>query len=248
MSEVVQRGVEFFLAALPEPWMLPVLAPAFLAYGTLAAWFAGWLRTTRGIKTSYTRKIFHFSIFTIAGLIQISWGLPAVSLFGGIVACIVLYAVWRGDDFPFYEAMARESDRPERSLFILVPLVTTAIGGLASNLFFPQFAFVGYLVCGWGDALGEPVGARWGRHGYRVPSLAGVPAHRTLEGSAAVCIGGTLAAATGLVLFGLPLAVAVTVGVGCGVFGAAIEAVSTHGLDNLTIQLAASAVAFVLLN
>ena len=248
MSEVVQRGVEFFLAALPEPWMLPVLAPAFLAYGTLAAWFAGWLRTTRGIKTSYTRKIFHFSIFTIAGLIQISWGLPAVSLFGGIVASIVLYAVWRGDDFPFYEAMARESDQPERSLFILVPLVTTAIGGLASNLFFPQFAFVGYLVCGWGDALGEPVGARWGRHGYRVPSIAGVPAHRTLEGSAAVCIGGTLAAATGLVLFGLPLAVAVAVGVGCGVFGAAIEAVSTHGLDNLTIQLAASAAAFVLLN
>ncbi len=248
MSEFAQRGVEFFLAALPAPWMLVVLAPAFLVYGVLAAWFAGWLRINRGIKTSYTRKIFHFSIFTTAGLIQISWGLPAVSLFGGIVAGIVLYAVWRGDDFPFYEAMARESDRPKRSLFILVPLVTTAIGGLASNLFFPQFAFVGYLVCGWGDALGEPVGARWGRHGYRVPSIAGVPAHRTLEGSAAVCIGGAVAAATGLVLFGLPLSVAVAVGVGCGVFGAAIEAVSTHGLDNLTIQLAASAAAFVLLS
>lgn len=248
MSEFAQRGVEFFLAALPAPWMLLVLAPAFLVYGVLAAWFAGWLRINRGIKTSYTRKIFHFSIFTTAGLIQISWGLPAVSLFGGIVASIVLYAVWRGDDFPFYEAMARESDRPERSLFILVPLMTTAIGGLASNLFFPQFAFVGYLVCGWGDALGEPVGARWGRHGYRVPSIAGVPAHRTLEGSAAVCIGGAVAAATGLALFGLPLGVAIAVGVGCGVFGAAIEAVSTHGLDNLTIQLAASAAAFVLLS
>lgn len=248
MSELVQRGGEFFLAALPEPWMLPVLAPAFLAYGALAAWFAGWLRIARGIKTSYTRKIFHFSIFTTAGLIQITWGLPAVSLFGGIVASIVLYAVWRGDDFPFYEAMARESDRPKRSLFILVPLLTTAIGGLASNLFFPQFAFVGYLVCGWGDALGEPVGARWGRHGYRVPSIAGVPAHRTLEGSAAVCIGGAVAAATGLVLFGLPLPTAVAVGVGCGLFGAAIEAVSTHGLDNLTIQIAASAAAFFLLS
>jgi phytol kinase len=247
MTHLVQRGLEFFLSALPEPWMFVVLAPVFLAYAVAAAWFAGWLRIGRGVKTSYTRKIFHFSIFTTAGLLQITWGLPAVSLFGGIVACVVLYAVWRGDDFPFYEAMARESDRPRRSLFILVPLATTAIGGLASNLFFPQFAFVGYLVCGWGDALGEPVGARWGKHGYRVPSIAGVRAHRTLEGSAAVCIGGAVAAATGLSLFGLPPAVAISVGIGCGVFGAAVEAVSNHGLDNLTIQIAASAAAFLLL-
>ncbi len=160
---------------------------------------------------------------------------------------VVLYAVWRGDGFAFYEAMARDTDRPRRSLFILVPLATTAIGGLASNLFFPQFAFVGYLVCGWGDALGEPVGARWGRHDYRVPSIAGVRAHRTLEGSAAVCIGGAVAATTGLALFGLPLAVAAAAGVTCGVCGALVEAVSNHGLDNLTIQIAASAAAFVLL-
>jgi len=38
---------------------------------------------------------------------------------------------------------------------------------------------------GWGDAVGEPVGTRFGRHPYRVPSLAGVPATRTLEGSLA---------------------------------------------------------------
>ena len=129
----------------------------------------------------------------------------------------------------------------------MIPLVTTAVGGLASNLLFPQFAFVGYLVCGWGDALGEPVGARWGRHDYRVPSLAGVRAHRTLEGSAAVCIGGAVAAATGLAIFGLPATTAIAVGVGCGVFGAAVEAISNHGLDNLTIQIAASAAAFVLI-
>lgn len=227
--------------------MLGALAPPMLAYGLAAAWFAGWLRCRHGVKTSYTRKIFHFSIFTTAGVIQLAWGLPAVSLFGLVMSAIVLHAVWRGDDYPFYEAMARDSDRPRRSLFILVPLATTAIGGLASNLFFPQFAFVGYLVCGWGDALGEPVGARWGRHDYRVPSLAGVRAHRTLEGSLAVCGGGAVAAATGLALFGLPLGVAIAAGAACGLCGALVEAVSNHGLDNLTIQIAASAAAFVLL-
>ncbi|NKB88586.1 MAG: hypothetical protein GKS06_10230 [Acidobacteria bacterium] len=223
------------------------LGPVFAVYGAAAAWFAGWLRMSRGLKTSYTRKIFHFSIFTTAGLVQLQWGLPAVSLFGGIVALLVLYAVWRGDGFSFYEAMARDTDRPHRSMFILVPLATTAVGGLASNLLFPQFAFVGYLVCGWGDALGEPVGARWGRHDYRVPSIGGVPAHRTLEGSAAVCLGGVFAATVGLWLFGLPPVTALGVGVSCGVFGALVESFSNHGLDNLTIQIAASAAAFMLL-
>jgi phytol kinase len=132
--------------------------------------------------------------------------------------------------------MARDTDRPRRSLFILVPLATTAAGGLAANLFFPQFAFVGYLVCGWGDALGEPVGSRWGKHGYRVPSIGGIRAHRTLEGSLAVCLGGAVAAATGLYLFGLTPVVAVGAGIACGVFGALVEAVSNHGLDNFTIQ------------
>ena len=36
-------------------------------------------------------------------------------------------------------------------------------------------------------------------------------------------------------------------GIACGVFGALVEAISNHGLDNFTIQIAASAATFVLL-
>lgn len=237
---------DFIFRAIPSPELVIWPGPALLAYGLAAAAFAGWLRA-RGVKTSYTRKVFHFTIFTAAGLVQMQWGLQGICLFGGLVTLVVLYAVWRGDGYPFYEAMARDSDRPRRSMFILVPLATTAVGGLASNLLFPQVAFVGYLVCGWGDALGEPVGARWGRHRYRVPSIGGVTAHRSLEGSAAVWIGGSVAAAAGLALAGLPLSTAAAVGAACGLFGAAVEAVSNHGLDNLTIQIAASFAAFLLL-
>ncbi len=244
---MIERGWQLLADALPRPWMLWSLGPVMLLYAAAAARFAGWLRVARGVRVNYTRKVFHFFIFTTAGLVQLMWGLPGVALFGTIVAVLVVWAVWRGDGDPFYEAMARDSDRPRRSLFILVPLATTALGGVASNLLFPQFAFVGYMVCGWGDALGEPVGARWGRHGYRVPSLGGVPAHRTLEGSAAVCLGGALAASVGLVLVGLPWPVALGAGAACGAFGALVEAFSNHGLDNFTIQLAASATAFLLL-
>jgi phytol kinase len=142
--------------------------------------------------------------------------------------------------------MARPTDAPRRTLFILIPLVTTALGGVLSNLFFPAWAFVGYLVCGWGDAVGEPVGTKWGRHRYSVPSMLGVRSTRSLEGSAAVCIAGTVATAAALALMGFAAGSIAVIAIGAGVAGALVEALSTHGLDNLTVQIAAAAAAALL--
>jgi len=195
----------------------------------------------RAVRVAYTRKIFHFAIFSGAAAVHTWWGLPGTNVYGAAVALLVLGAVMRGDGDPFYEALARESDRPRRTLFILVPLATTALGGLVSALLAGSFASVGYLVGGWGDAVAEPVGSRWGRHEYRVPSLAGVPARRSLEGSLAVFVVGWAGAAIALAAAGaeggLPLAL---VAAACALVGAGVEAVSHHGTDNLTVQVAAS--------
>jgi phytol kinase len=238
----------FVRAAIPDPEMIVFLGPFLLLFAGGAACLAGWMRTVRGLPVAYSRKGFHFLIFTMAGVLQIVGGLPAVMLFGGLVSLIVLYAVARGAGFPFYEALARPDDAPRRTLFILVPLVTTALGGLLANLLFGATAIVGYLVGGWGDAVGEPVGRALGRHRYRVPSFGGVPATRSLEGSAAVLIAGSLAAIAGLLLRGVPVAAACGVGAACGLAGALVEAFSTHGMDNLTVQLAAAGAAFFLLS
>lgn len=219
-----------------------MLAPASLAFGLLAAAIAAHLRA-RGVRTAYTRKVFHFVIFTAAGLIHLWTGVQGVVVFGTIIAVLVLYAVWRGAGHAFYEALARPTDAPRRTLFVLVPLLTTAVGGVLSNLLVPAFAFVGYLVAGWGDAVGEPVGARWGQHRYRVPSLAGVPATRSWEGSAAVLFVGAAAAVIGCMVAGFEPLTALRVGAGAGIAGALVEAVSNHGMDNLTVQVAASAAA-----
>jgi phytol kinase len=219
----------------------------FLLYAALAASLAGRLRCAGGVRAPYTRKVFHFLIISASVPVQLRWGLEGVMLFGWIVSGCVLLAVLRGAGFSFYEAMARPSDAPHQTLFILVPLCTTALGGALANVFFPTYAQVGYLVCGWGDAVGEPVGTRWGRHRYRVPSLAGVPVERSWEGSLAVFSAGTAAAAIALAAGGEPWSAAVAVGAACGSVCALVEAVSHHGLDNLTVQLAAAGVATVLL-
>ena len=232
---------------LPTPGMLLVGIPIAAAYAGGAAWLAGWLRTRRGVRAPYTRKIFHFVIISAAAVVQVLWGLPGTVVFGSVTALLVLFAVWRGAGFPFYEAMARPSDAPHRTLFILVPLLTTAAGGVLANLLFSPFAPVGYMVTGWGDAVGEPVGTRWGKHRYQVPSLAGVPATRSLEGSGAVFVVGTAAAAVVLAALGQPAGVALGVGLACGAAGTAVEAFSSHGLDNLTVQVAAALVAWLIL-
>ncbi len=242
------RPASFLRAAVPSLEMVVLLGPFLLLFAAGAACLAGWMRARRGLPVAYSRKGFHFLIFTMAGVLQLMGGLPAVMLFGTLVSLVVLYAVARGDGFPFYEALARPDDAPRRTLFVLVPLVTTALGGLLANMFFGATAIVGYLVGGWGDAVGEPVGRALGRHRYRVPSFGGVPATRSLEGSAAVLIAGSLAAIAGLLLRGVPVAAACGIGLACGLAGALVEAFSTHGMDNLTVQLAAAGAAFFLLS
>jgi phytol kinase len=227
--------------------MLVVGVPVAGLYSSAAAALAGWLRSHREVQAPYTRKIFHFTIMSAAAVVHMVWGLPGVVIFGSMTALLVLLAVAKGSGFPFYEALARPSDAPHQRMFILIPLATTALGGVLGNLLFSTFAPIGYMVTGWGDAVGEPVGTRWGKHRYRVPSLAGVTATRSIEGSGAVFLAGTAAAA--LALFGMGYGASISVGVGaaCGASGAAVEAFSNHGLDNLTVQVATSALAWALL-
>ncbi len=227
------------METIPDRATVLVVVPFALIVGTLSGAAVAILRS-RGVRVAYTRKLFHFAIFTAAALVHAVWALPGTIVFGTVVALIVVRAVAAGDGYPLYEAMARDRDRPHRTLFILVPLVTTAVGGLASALLAGPYAAVGYLAAGWGDAVGEPVGARWGRHSYRVPSLAGVPAFRTWEGTAAVFAVASVGSALALgSIGGAPW----WGGLLCGAVAAAVEGVSNHGVDNLTVQLVPSILA-----
>lgn len=241
------EALELFIRkALPTGRDLLLFTPLAVVICLAAARLAAWLNIRKQWKTPYTRKVFHFLIFTTASLLQMLQGLAAVIILGLVTSLFVLAAVYRGEDSGLYKALARPSDAPHQKLFILVPLFTTALGGVLSNLFFAHFASIGYLVGGWGDAVGEPVGTRWGRHRYRVRSLAGVKASRSLEGSAAVFAVGCLVASLGLLALGVTPQQAIQIGLACGLGGMLVEAFSSHGLDNLTIQVAASGIAYAL--
>jgi len=120
-----------------------------------------------------------------------------------------------------------------------VPYFATLIGGLAANMIFGPVAIAGYLVTGLGDAVGEPAGAMFGRHRYRVWSLSSVPATRSIEGSAAVFL---------MCVIALWLAAGASADISLAAAGAprlfaiaalctVVEAVSPHGWDNTTMQI-----------
>ncbi|MBN2105194.1 tryptophan-rich sensory protein [bacterium] len=221
----------------------------FSLYVILAALIAGRIKATYHWQSGYTRKIFHFMIFTAAAVIQLIWSLPGVILFGGIVASVILWACFRKSQSPFYQSIARPKDAPHQTLFIIIPLISTALGGLLSNLLFHEYAVFGYLVAGWGDAAAEPVGIHWGKHPYSVPSLAGVKVLRSLEGSLALFITGIMSCILFMSLFfhQNPENI-LSVAFFCALTGTLVEAVSYHGLDNLTVQLAVSGMAFLIMN
>jgi phytol kinase len=124
----------------------------------------------------------------------------------------------------------------------------TAAGGMISNILFGKLAVVGYVVTGWGDAVGEPVGTRWGNHRYRVPTLTGIKCHRSLKGSLAVLVA-SLAGSFPVLYFGfyLPLNTAFIVALIVAVISTLAEALTFHSLDNLTLQVAATGSALFLL-
>lgn len=242
MNWLSDRLAAFFVENFPSGRALAVEGPPGLLWSLAALWFAGTLKR-HGMRTGYTRKVFHFIIFGTVAALQWTRGTPAVCIFSAMCTLVVFFAVWKGPGNLFYEALAREKDEPHRTYFVLLPYFTTLAGGLASSILFGRFALVGYLVTGLGDAIGEPAGTMLGRHNYRVWSLSSVPATRSLEGSAAVFVMCALA----LWLAGLSPEIGIDgapaillAATACTI----IEAVSPHGWDNATMQIIPSALAW----
>jgi len=239
--------ISFLSGLFPTSEILLSFSVPFALVSAGGLWWCGQLKRAFRWRTGYSRKSFHLLIFLTSGLIQSLWGLQVLCYFGAWTSLVVFYALVRGEGDVMYEAMARESDAPRRSRYIVMPWLATFFGGIVGNSLFGEFAIMGYLVVGLADAIAEPVGLLWGKHRYRAPSygLNEKVSYRSIEGSAAILIitlpifilGGLfLGVPMGSYLVGVSLLMALLISV--------VEAGSPHGLDNFTLQLAASGLSF----
>lgn len=237
----------FILSLIPPPVEGITLFLAGAGLSWLAALWGTHLRDARGWPVAYTRKVFHFIIFTAA--LGAHWwaGWPGANAYGSGVMLAVVAGLMGLVPLPVYRTLARERDAPHEMFYIVVPMLTTAAGGMVSNLVAGPYAMVGYLVTGWGDAVGEPAGRRFGRRFYRVPGLLGETSLRSVEGSTAVLGASMLAALVALAgPLGHPWWVALVLAVPIGVAGMVLEAASPHGSDNFTTMVGPAWLASVL--
>ena len=239
--------LDYFLQFIP-PFPQILIYTSFSAAAILVSGFlCGALKRYAGWKTGYTRKMLHFLIFFTAVGLHIWGGMPAVNMLGIGMGIFVLLSVKAGEGNFFFEAMAREKDFPRRGYFIIIPYLTTAAGGIVSNVLFGASAVMGYLLCGSADAVAEPIGLRFGKHRYQVPSLRKVRiSDRSVEGSLSMFIVSViLSLLFFLFLYHLPFAKALISSLLLSFAVVMVEAFSFHGADNFTIQITASGLAYL---
>jgi phytol kinase len=226
-----------------------IVFPVSIIIGIAFGWLSGWLKNKYKMKTGYSRKVFHFLIFTTAGIIGITGGFEAVQVFGTAIGIVVGYAVLRGYKSRLFNAVARPGDKPYERFYVIIPFLMTALGGIVSNIAFGKYAVIGYITTGWGDAVGEPAGTRWGRHKYRIPTFTGIRAYRSVEGSIAVFLaslaGCIIVSLTG---FHLPVLTVIYTSLITAFITMIVEAFTFHSIDNLTIQIFSTAVFVISLN
>jgi phytol kinase len=103
----------------------------------------------------------------------------------------------------------------------------------------PEYAVLGVLIMTWGDGLAALLGQRWGRHLYKVWGM-----QKSWEGSAVMA----------LVSFTISSLILLTtqgnngaiwcVSLAIAFVATALEAVSTLGVDNITVPIGSAAIAF----
>jgi len=224
----------------PDIYDLLLIFPISFVYSMAIAHLSSILKSRFNLKTNYSRKIFHFTIFTTAFIMAIIFPIHRIAAFGaGAGGFIILLIFSKNKSYlkDIYNALAREQDEPNRSYYLIIPFIATALGGLATGVLFPVLYPVGYLVAGWGDAAGEPVGVRFGKHKYKVPTFSSTKCTRSIEGSIGVFSVSYIAAL--IVLFFLGYAAnSFILAFGAAVLTTIVEAVSPHGWDNFTTQIA----------
>lgn len=220
---------------------------AGLGGGAVLGWLAVGLGAGGRGGPSFSRKFFHVGVFTLAAVVHLLWGGGGILGFGGGVSAVLTLAVsgrWGGRRL--LEALARGGNGPPRRS-IVFPWLATAAGGLVNLVLLGEWAVVGYAVCGWGDAAGEWVGKRWGRRIWRrpIPWLPWAP-EKTMEGSLAVWMVGTLGAWWALVMLGESWASAVVPAVAAAGAGAVVEGVRSGSDDNFWVQVVPAVTAWQL--
>jgi dolichol kinase len=193
------------------------------------------IRRLTGRGGEFTRKWVHVGI----GL----WIIPTLMLFSkwywaAALPAVAIVANFASQKLRLMKSIERDAKSDYGTVFFPISFVLC----IAFFFKYPAAASVGIIVMALGDASAAIIGRRYGRHGY---TLLG--AKKSLEGSAAMLAVSFAAAFGAMVLFQAPVEPAATAALVVAVVGTVLEAAGRNGLDNLTVPVACSTLAYLML-
>jgi phytol kinase len=245
--EFIDTFFEFFIENFPSIKQIIIFSPLFLLLVSIELYLIGSYKKKHGTQTGLTRKTFHFITFFSVSFLQYFYGLPLMCLYGACCCLVIFIVIYLGNGNTMYEVMAREKDSPHRTLFIILPLISTFLGGVFSNILYPTIAFCGYLVAGIGDAVGEVFGSIYGKHKYKPLKIIGIQKYKSFEGSLAIFIFSLLVLICVMILMGLLSTQIFFICIVIALISTIIEAISPPGTDNFFMQLIPNALVFLLI-
>jgi len=227
-----------FISGLPDLRIIFVILLFFTAWAFFCSKIAAYLKTGKGFKTGYTRKVYHFLIFISAAIINQILGFSGVCMFGIIVSCFIFWALIKRKTSGLYLALARESDHPNSTLYIIIPYLSTLLGGILINFYFPNIVILGYLICGIADASGEVIGTKYGKRFYEVKLFNFHTSYKSIEGSSSILtISFVIYSVYAIITFQYLSLLMIFHILLASVIVTVAEIITPKGFDNLTIQV-----------
>ncbi|MHA1506681.1 MAG: hypothetical protein ACTSR0_05840 [Candidatus Asgardarchaeia archaeon] len=202
----------------------------------------------KGWKVNYTRKFIHISLFLIGWFISTFVNSTALWIYGAVIAPFGIFVVILDGGNPFYEAVARPSDSPHRTLYLVIPYVASVSAAALVNIFLKDMLPISILAAGLGDAIGEPIGVKYGKRKFQVPSITGIKVERSVEGSTSIFLAIFVMTSIYFTIKGFDVFHTLIISLLCGLAATIVEAISPHGIDNFTIQVSVAITAGYLIS
>jgi len=189
------------------------------------------LRRWRGYDAGFTRKVIHIGVGMMIWFVPFLFTSPWPFVIPCATFIFINYIDWR------YGLIGSMQSKNRGNLgTVYFPFAVAAVALLFWDQ--PPLMVAALMPLTWGDGLAPVIGARFGRHPYRVGGGT-----RTLEGSVGFFVAGFVA--TWLALWVMPggpdvtPAAAVAPALVIALVATLVEAVSIWGLDNLTVTAVA---------
>ncbi len=219
-------------------WLLVFLAFVYIA---VAIGIGELLRRALGYSQEFTRKFIHIAV----GMISLPTALLFHHLGWAIIPPLSFVAI-NYLDYRYGLIQAMMSSNRSNLGTVYFPLSFAVIlalfwGNPSGAAAHPHLIIAALMPMTWGDALAAIVGQRFGRRRYTV-----LGATRTLEGSAAMLLASMIAVF--LALWPLPVGMRAAAALVTALVATLAEALSSRGIDNLTVPAVSSlALALMLL-